>query len=69
MALRLAFMPGSVACWAFLHQSVPPGELKRLAQKNQGAVGVDATRDWDKLTLVTGTVNLLPEDQPFGSGE
>ena len=63
VAFRLVFMPGSDACWAFLHHSAPPDELKELAKKNQGTVGVDSTKDWGKLTLVKGMVNLLPEDR------
>lgn len=56
-------IPGSDACWAFLHQSQPPAELKSLAEKHQGITGVDNKADWGKWTYVKGMVNLLPEDR------
>lgn len=59
----LKFIPGSDACWAFLHQSEPPEELKGLAEKYQGTTGVDPKADWGKWTYVKGMVNLLPEDR------
>lgn len=63
VAFRLVYVPGSDACWAFLHRSAPPDELKTLATKNQGTVGVDPSKDWGKLTFVKGMVNLLAEDK------
>jgi hypothetical protein len=63
VAFRLKLMPGSDACWAFLHYSAPPKELQPLAAKNQGTVGVDSSKEWNKLTFVKGMVNLLPEDR------
>lgn len=54
---------GSDACWAFLHQSEPPADLKPLAEKYQGTTGVDNKADWGKWTYVKGMVNLLPEDR------
>lgn len=64
VAFRLAYLPtGSDACWGLLHYSAPPAELKPLAMKNQGTVGVDPASSWNRLTLVKGMVNLLPEDR------
>ena len=67
LALRLVLMPGSSdACWGFLHYSAPSQELQKLALNNQKTVGVDSSKDWNKLTFVKGMVNLLPEDRNLG---
>ena len=66
MAFRLMHMPGSEACWAFVHYTEPPAALQGLAMRHQGTVGVDDSSTWGKPSFVKGMVNLLPADRNLG---
>jgi hypothetical protein len=64
VAFRLEDLGGpSDARWGLIHYPNPPDALKDLARAKQGVVGVDATSQWNRPSLVQGMVNLLPEDR------
>ena len=70
---KLVYMPGSPACWAFLHLSKSKtDELQNIANnalypkendKLPLSKDVDPQKDWGTWTLVKGIVNTLPEDR------
>lgn len=53
----------SDAKWALAHKLSVPKPLQGLAQRSQGAPGVDSADRWGTTILVQGMVNMLPEDR------